>query len=280
MPVRNMGNGVGVLGNGTLSAEREQQFPFRSGTEPLRFCVTGITCLPDDRIVMIDEFNDKMKVFDKAYNLIMKETLVACALDMTYVNENFVALACEKEIHFYDIQRRGIKKLSRVFKMKEYVLGISYYMNRYALACEDKVIRILDGLGHETCAIPYDVAFGRPMDIVNYIVLNPEENMVYVSDYLQERVICMNFSGRYLWEHKLESRPSGLCVVRDQLLVAMSDIDSVQAISGDGSRIYNLLTPEDNLFRPHLLAYQERKRRLIITNDEHKNSIEVCKIMF
>ena len=273
-----MGNGASIAFGGTLLSEREQHFAFRSGTESLRFCITGMTCLPDDRIVMVDEFNDKLKVFDKNYTLSMTETLYLCVMDLTHVTDNFIALACEKEIHLYDIQRRGVRKLSKTFKMKQYVLGISYYMNRYALACEDKVIRILDPQGNETCAIKYDMAFGKPMDLIAFLVLDPEENKVYVSDYLQERVICLSFTGRCLWEQKLDSRPSGLLIVRDQLLVSMSDIDSVQVITSKGSRVYNLLTPEDHLYRPHLLAYQERKKRLIITNDENKNNIEVCKI--
>ncbi|CAC5366687.1 unnamed protein product [Mytilus coruscus] len=145
----------------------------------------------------------------------------------------------EKAIKIFNTENEAVVK---VIQLHKYCCGLSFSNESLAVGLKNDEIRTIDLEGNTLKSIKV-----QNESILNYLVYY--DNRVIYSDYAAYAVICIDGSGKLIWQytHYL-FRPFELCIdTYGNTIVADRGTSTIKAISKDGQDSKVLVRKEDEL---------------------------------
>ncbi|KAL4222214.1 hypothetical protein ACF0H5_018252 [Mactra antiquata] len=253
-----------------------------SDTEACWF--TGITCLPNGQVVLVDRNNSKLKLFGTDHKLITELDLQFQPYGITLVSacDIAVSLPRENKIHVYNVGTTF--RLVQAIPTSDRGYGISYAEEKFVYACacaSPPSIKVTtrDGVDkQEICPDDnFHPMFFRPW----YVKLNKTGTFMYVSDCHRSHVTCISGTVMKQFQYTDSSlnSPRGLHVTKDgRIIVCGFGSDNIQLLSKDGVYICELLARGDSVMGPHEVALTDQEDKMIITFDPSNGKSDVVHV--
>ena len=232
--------------------------------------ITAVTFLSDGCVVISDEGNQKLKLFDKNYRFL--SSIDGFCWNLVNTNNMSFAGTCPQEKclkHF--IVDDAVIKEGNVVELGQTCYGLCKFGNRVAAACsEDKIkVKILNdqkvlksfllGKGELNLSKPsnlcYQNANGR--------------KLFYVSDFETSCLKCFTETGDIVWERTL-SNMRGFAIYGTSLIVGRGSQHTVDILTMEGRCLKSIVGTEDNLSDVAYIAVEESVSlddRLIVTDE-------------
>lgn len=244
--------------------QRHLQIPIPDGKQPMR--ITGCTFAKTGEIVMADNANERLLVFEENGSLKRDINVNGSPVDVAPVHSTMVAttLADKSKIKFIDIETGSTRQ-------KVLIPGPGYGLS----ACIDNetdqiVIRIsndgfmiLDTSGRNNHFVKF------PSDCILYVSYKAEH--FYFTKWDVNDVVCCDKTGKIKWEFENEIlvQPRGIALTDEgYVIVAGFNSNNIVIISGDGLCFKELYKNCERLKKPTALSYHSEKdnSRLMVTN--------------
>ncbi|XP_060556512.1 E3 ubiquitin-protein ligase TRIM56-like [Ruditapes philippinarum] len=95
--------------------------------------IYAIEILPDERLIMIDNANKKLKIFKENFSLVFTKGLNDQPIDMCHVNDKTIAVSFSKSVETYDIETYNAHRVGQ-FPTKVDVFGVDKVGNDQDIA--------------------------------------------------------------------------------------------------------------------------------------------------
>lgn len=260
----------------SLSATHTTSFPFTIPSDSDRgaFKHNRVTTLPDDRVVVLDRNNNKLKLFSPDYQFLHHVTIpgrgpfgIDYANGLTSVDKSTVAVSCGGTyncVNMYSVDTTGlqlIKSLRRRDKSGD-LLDIAYTNNAFIclISHNFEFARTIELLGtgrHKRTILKEKGLFSVYTDIIA-----GEQNRFYVSYNYPNLIRCFSFEGTQLWNVSAPTGVAGMALVAGRLCVILENgIMRTVSLEGHVCSDFNMMLP----FIPDCMCYQKQANRLIVT---------------
>lgn len=237
--------------------------------------VTGMACLDDGRVVIVDYNNKRLKLFDKNYKFVTDLEAPFCSWGVAFVEGKIVAVSNAYKIDLYIIEPKKIQISSKSFKVSGHCTDISYRNGQYALAADTHTERpyviILDYHGSLRYTCREIRANGKKTTKCHGIVIDPVDkgDTVIISDVKWNRVVCLSYvTGKALWQLPVEGSPWGLVFVDDYLLLADNQKSTILNIDVFRLSKETLLFGKNGIKNPSVICVQHKTGRLLVTGSD------------
>ena len=252
--------------------------------------LTGGTFLPDEKLILVDNANEKLKLFTLEGDLLSELVLSTPPWDITCIPGGMAAvtLPVEKKILVVSAANSDCITPIEQFKTtgKCYGIAYSYYQKELVVACDtpsdgQATVKALSLLGQEVRDLRLDangdVMFTRP----NYVATNPFNADVYLSDGSNGTVTGVTMKGdfRFRYSENYLKLPTGIAADNHGCVyVCGNGSCDIHQLSRDGKRIRLLM---DGLHHPRAISFDPYEERFLVTSDGSYKSIvhiyELCK---
>ena len=227
----------------------------------------GITWLDDGRLVILNYGNEALKIFDDKYRPELSKRLVEGYRGIVAASGDNVAITRERRVFFFNITHRNIYETSKCFIMNGNSYGISNSESIYAVAVDvgtpNKHISILDERGKPLHTIR-KVIVGKdtqPLSCYIYLALDSKKKAIYISDVKNDKLLCVSFTERLLWERDLGGKPRGICIIGNHVVVGTTN-HQLLLFNNDGHMVKILLGLD---YEPESLAFDSTTNRLAVS---------------
>ncbi|KAK3083541.1 hypothetical protein FSP39_025095 [Pinctada imbricata] len=227
----------------------------------------SIAWLMDGRLVILNHGSNEMKVFDTKYHPVLSRRLTENCRAVTSASGCDVAVTCDRRVYFYNLTNKKVYETSKCFILNGNSHGISTSGSGFAVAVDvgtsKKHIAILDEKGKtihtiRKYAAPHESV---PLLFHIYIAVNFAKRVVYVSDVKNDKLVCISFTEKRLWERELSGKPRGICLIDDYIIVGTANQQLVLLnLEGAIVRILALLE-----YEPECIAFNPLTKRLAVS---------------
>lgn len=209
----------------------EKHFPMKmshhvngSGPEDRTECqIAAMAVLADGKLVVFDERNRTLKAFSKNGRRVVTfgDEIRNCR-DITAVEhkDRFAITEDNKEfIRHFSIKEKLIKEKREIIRLPGRGYHCKYAHHHYCVTCD------VSDANFRSLAVINDRGHPRRLKLpdieVSQIAMHPKSNEVYLSDYKNQTIFCVNFDGQNLSVtplQKLNFSPFGISVVASSYL--------------------------------------------------------------
>ncbi|XP_062568287.1 uncharacterized protein LOC134230474 [Saccostrea cucullata] len=268
----------GSLFEYTIECTGCKQLNVTSETDNAEVWITGAVFLEDDKILMADNRNLKLKLFSADFKFITEDDSFK-PYDLTLMDNETAAVGDSGCIRYCTVENNSLKLtktynndwkiyVPKMLSLSGYCRGICSSQSKLAV-CSGKdldkriILQDIEIVRHIWQDIDGKSLFREPW----YCVMNEAASLIFVADGvgMEGHVICVTTQGRFRWKHKFEM-PRGLCICGDHLLVADMKDNSIKVISFDGEEVKTLLTKEDGIQRPQCVAINRTGDKLLVSS--------------
>ena len=252
--------------------------------------LTGGTFLPEERLILVDHANEKLKLFTLEGDLLSELGLGSPPWDITCIPGGMAAvtLPAEKKILVVIASASDCITPVEQFTTTGKCYGIAYSYNEKDLvvACDtphdnQATVKVVSLLGQEIRDLRLDangdVMFTRP----NYLATNPFNADVYVTDDSNNTVTGVTMKGefRFKYSEKYLKLPTGIAADNHGCVyVCGNGSCDIHQMSRDGKRVRLLM---NGLPHPRAISFDPYEERFLVTGDGSYKSIvhiyELCK---
>ncbi|XP_021375195.1 uncharacterized protein LOC110464341 [Mizuhopecten yessoensis] len=242
--------------------------------------IQRIVTLPDDRVVVLDKENKKVKLFDADLNLKHYSNVDEDPVGLTVIDKSTLAVSDKKTncITLYTVHNNTLQRYKSVSFDKEGwdLYDISYKNQHFlCLSCNESGqksgIDMVDMAGHRNMIVEEDGNY----DLGSHVVAG-NRRCFYVSDYYKDQVRCITYAGEQLWTVATPTGPRGLTLVREKLCVVSVVEGMVLQTSMDGNMSDQLLV--QGLVHPRCICFQEQRNTFLVAHDQADALIKMYKI--
>lgn len=245
------------------------------------FCrITCLTALTGGELVIYDAGNFKLKAFDSlGYFIGTRDDIYNCR-DITSVNGKKFAITQEDKtvISFYSVKGRSILPKDKNIPLPGNGYHCRYGRHHYVVTCDitDVKFRSLVIIDSDERKMIKEL----PTIFVSQIAMNPEHDIVYISDNTHKTITCINFKGDTIWIQDLGWIPCGISVVAKRyLLVCNVESKTLFKLEFDGKQWEEMA--DFKCFGP--LCYNAKRSIVYVTipsngDKEKRNKVHVLKI--
>jgi hypothetical protein len=246
--------------------------------------LTGGTFLPDDRLMLVDNANRKLKLFTPDGDLLCEFELSSAPWDITCVPCGMAAvtLPSEKKVMLVSGMNDCITPVEQFNTSgKCYGIAYSYYAKDLVVACDTPgdglaTVKVISLSGDEL----RNIAIGENgLSIISrpsYVATNPFDADVYVSDECNNTIIGITTNGEIRFNHKHSYLKLPVGIAADNhgcIYVCGNGSCDIHQMTRDGQRI-RLLT--DGLPHPRAIAFDPYGDRFLVTSDgSYKSTVQV-----
>ncbi|KAL3879483.1 hypothetical protein ACJMK2_031779 [Sinanodonta woodiana] len=217
-----------------------------------RCIVTGACFLDDGCIVIVDQGNKKLKLFDMYYHFI---TVISMdAYDIVSLGNFLVAVTCtcEKKMRFYNLQEHTFIETGDI-DTEDMCYGLCLVNDSIIVGCKGNVpnLKIIDETG-ELHTI--QIQSGKfSLKVPYYVTYDSSKNYFYVSDIESKCAKCIQTDGTIVWEREIKDA-RGLAVCRDYLLIARQEQVTVDIVNHEGKCMKSIVSIKDGVNKPHAIC--------------------------
>lgn len=205
--------------------------------------ITGVIFLEDDRIVVTDNSNYKIKLFESDGKFVTEVCHVR-PFGLTLVGQTDIAVTESGCIKFFQVHPNKIKLdksyncewkifTPRTLQISSSLRGLHYKKSQFVVCSgddKDKHVIIFDQDGQNQRHFWKDEHFcGNMFKNPWYCCFSDELNEVYITDGIgiSGCVMCLSYHGKKKWEYLCEM-PRGIATVGDHILFADWRTDDVK----------------------------------------------------
>ena len=243
--------------------------------------INGASVVADERILMTDWGNKKLKLLDKFFSVVDKIQLPSAPNDVCHIstNEAIVSLPDEKSLQLVKVDPK--LTLGKKLDIGVEGRGMEYWAGELFIICgglEHEVkghLRIYTTQGKLIRAIEHDHLQDGIFSIPMRIAVSNDGSKIYVTDG-EKGLITLKKSGEVTppFSDPEMKWPWGICVDNnDQLFICGSSSNNIVQVR-DNAKIGVALRAEDGLKDPMSICYFPVGSRLIVTTNK-SNFIKV-----
>ncbi|KAL3853140.1 hypothetical protein ACJMK2_016710 [Sinanodonta woodiana] len=249
--------------------------------------LTGGGFLENDHVLLVDNANEKLKLFTTDGDLLSELELSSAPWDVTIINASTAAttLPDEKTVLLVNINNECITPIEQ-FKTscKCYGIAYSYSEKTLAVTCdtaynEKASIKILTVGGKELKELVTDntgqVLFNSP----SYVASNPFTNDIYVTDETNNTVTGLTLDGslRFRYTENYLKLPTGVAAdSHGCVYICGNGSCDVHQLSREGKRIKILL---DGVVHPRAISFEPYGDKFLVTSDgSFKSTVLIYKL--
>ncbi|KAK3577030.1 hypothetical protein CHS0354_003103 [Potamilus streckersoni] len=220
--------------------------------DEVRCLVTGACFLDDGCIVIVDQGNKKLKLFDTYYHFITAMSMDA--YDIVHLGNFLVALTCpcEKMMRFYNLQEHKFIGTGDI-ETEDMCYGLCLMNDKIVVGCAGSVpnLKIIDENGELRTTQIQSGKFS--LKIPYYVTYINSKSYFYVSDIDSKCAKCLKADGSIVWEREIKDA-RGLAVCRDYLLMARQDQITVDIVNHEGQCMKSIISVKDGVNKPHAIC--------------------------
>lgn len=234
----------------------------------------------DVRILMVDFYNKKLKVFSSNTQNVSYLPLSSELRDITVVNETevVVTMGCEQKLHIIDITN-ATPSVKETVHVRFDVMGIAACQDKFIVTCPNTKppsVKKIDRKGTVFWTVSSD-AFSDPW----YVCSNEDGTKLALSDRESHTVTVVDGErGEIRNVRKVEGKhPRGLCMDHT-CNIYMCYQSGIGVLTGDLSEEKILLSEGDGVGNlPEAIAYDSSHEKLFISYSPlHKNCNSVDSV--
>lgn len=231
----------------------------------------GLAIVKSGDIICLDLNNEQIKRFDKNFKMVSSIDIPFASCGMTLTSHDEIAVTCLNEIHFYNVGKFGMNRTAKCISVNGMAHGIAHNQNWFAVTCDitepdESTIRVIDATGSERYVIDPPVVSGLSLKLTSFIEFDLNLGCIFLSDSAPSRVVCINFEGEALWDISIPGGSRGLVSIDDEnLLVCDQFSEKVRLLSKDGVLKSSVISSEDGLCNPDLIARKPDTNDVIVS---------------
>lgn len=231
----------------------------------------GLAIVKSGDIICLDLNNERIKRFDKNFKMVSSIDIPFASCGMTLTSHDEIAVTCLNEIHFYNVGKFGMNRTAKCISVNGMAHGIAHNQNWFAVTCDitepdESTIRVIDATGSERYVIDPPVVSGLSLKLTSFIEFDLNLGCIFLSDSAPSRVVCINFEGEALWDISIPGGSRGLVSIDDaNLLVCDQFSEKVRLLSKDGVLKSSVISSEDGLCNPDLIARKPDTKDVIVS---------------
>ncbi|XP_060569207.1 uncharacterized protein LOC132727656 [Ruditapes philippinarum] len=242
----------------------EGEICVKTSKDRTRCCITGMTLLTPDLLIITDYNNNALKMVDTSSQSVYDQLqLESEPWNITTVTSTDLAVTIydRQTIQFISISSNKLIKEHTV-KVSRDCYGISCYQGKLVVSFVDPAkLQILDMNGTILTTIDGKNIFKDPL----YITSN--RSSIYVSDSGMKAVTRLNWQGEVIGSYSGISNPAGMSLSDDgTVFVCDNKRNVIEEISGDCSRGKVVLK---NLKNPYAICWCEETKKLYYSGGEN-----------
>lgn len=270
----------------TATATYESSFSTDTGRNAHE--IQRMVTLRDDRIVVLDSVNNILQVFteDDQYLLRIEDH----PNGLTVVDEHSVAVSHvghrQSQIILYTLSTNSNKNYTfrikcgrdggHLFDISSVGCvngggGLHFVCLRHDINTKKRRIETIDSSGKIKKIVKEKGQFMFSDHIVG------DGNCFYVSSGNPNQVRCFSLTGREMWNIPLRSMPYGMTLVRGFLWFTLYAQGMVCQVASDSS-YEDVVVKIEGLTKPHSIAFQERRNKLLVSGFKRKQLIHVYSL--
>ncbi|CAC5373379.1 unnamed protein product [Mytilus coruscus] len=231
--------------------------------------VTGCTIMPTGKIVIVDHANNRLVIHNETGLIYCEISVSGCPIDVTYIDENTVAVTHNEKPYHIEIINVANKKIVKKIKTSNSCYGITNEKGRLLYFENHGGIHTAEVTGNSivTTVVQFD---GNCY--YNYVTTLKDK--IYHSNRQTGTVTCYTITGQKVWEYKDGSiliGIYGITVDNDSNVYVASFVNnSIVVVSPDGQHARRLLGNENGIERPYGIHFDQGKNILLLTNSVGK----------
>lgn len=244
---------------------------------------TGVAYLPDDRIILVDRANNKLKLIREG-KVDKEVSLENQPWGITVLGRNDVAVTFPRQNKIGLFSLGSTPTPTTAISTSDRCYGIAFANDTYAVTCacaSPPCIKILTKDGKETHSLAptdnFHPMFFRPW----YIKMDERGANLYISDCNRSHVTCITGKTmkRFKYEDASMNSPRGLFVLKDgRVVVCGFGSDNIQVLDSDGRLQDTLLGRSDDVIGPQDVTFNPREDAMVVTFDPSSGSSEIIKL--
>ena len=249
--------------------------------------LTGGTFLPGDRLLLVDNANEKLKLFTPDGDLLSELGMSSAPWDVTCLpgGQAAVTLPEDKTILTVSGLNDCITPVDQfVISGKCYGIAYSYYEKKLVVACDTPgdgiaVVKVVSLTGEELRNISIGEDGKSLISRPGYVATNPFNADVYVTDDCNNKVIGITMNGDFRFQHSESYLQLPVGIAADNhgcVYVCGNGSCDIHQMSRDGQRIRLL---SDGLPHPRAIAFDPYAERFLVTSDgSYKSTVQVYSL--
>lgn len=253
-------------------AEREKDVTVRlSGLsfDREKCCITGCEFLPNGKLLVCDNSNKKVKLFDRKFKFLSSHSLPSLPWDVAVVGQEKAVLTIpdRKQLQFVETHGRKLSLKNSVI-MEKNCWGVASDMESIFVTCwsrDSSEILVLDSVGnpHRRISSVESIPFHTPWFI------DCQNDTMFVSDWGTYLVQYMDLKGNSISKYRNSYLVGPLGVTHDpdgNIYVCGRDSNTVHQISSDGQLQQIILKEKDGVKQPLNISHRTSDDRLVLTS--------------
>jgi len=243
--------------------------------------ITGSVILPDNRLLIADCNNNKLKAVDvKPGQVSSQLTLSSNPWDIAVINNNQVAVTLPWAHKVDFVTTAGKLSVDRSLQLGDYCYGIDYRNDKLAVSfiLADKIC-ILDLQGTVLHSIKPVKQSTRLFYLPYYTSFGPDKTTLYVSNGGRNEALLIQFDGTIVTSYTDNDLkyPRGIALDRyGNVYVCAQSSHTIHQLTPDCKKIRVLLTEKDGLYKPRTVCYSKSDNKLYVGMNGY-NSVKVYK---
>lgn len=272
---------IGTPLTGTYTTEFSSRHP--SDKKDGLYEVQRMVTLPDDRVVVLDFLNYKLKLFsaDYQYQGCIQFDANTGPLGLTVINQSTVAVSStdNNTITLYNVQADRLKKSKQIrCQVKD---GGRLFDTSYG---ENVFVCLVYHYKRSQRSVDIITMSGQAKEItrengrwsLGHHVKAGDGDCFYVTSGDPDLVSCFSYDGRQLWSVSTDKAYKGITLARGMIFAVLYKEGKVCQISLDGRRYDNDVL--HGLTHPYTACYQRQRNRLLVSCNREGEPIKVYKL--
>ncbi|XP_052220242.1 uncharacterized protein LOC127837321 [Dreissena polymorpha] len=268
-----------------MTVRRKSEFIIRISSDTSYLCnITGICCLPNGQVIVVDFNNKKVKLLDRHYNVSSHCDVPGNPWDICQITSSEVAVTYDKNVQFISVRNWKLKK-GRKFLLPHDAFGIAYHEG--ALYVTSSIVLYQYALSGSLVKKIYEDASSYCS--VWKCAVSPAGDRIYVLNNTQHKVITLAIDGTLISTFvpallspfdvpELQS-PYGVHVTSSgHVLVCGFGSKNVIQLDTEGrKKLATLVSLTDTMCGPMSVCYNMNTHQIIVGLDKN-NQINVMEL--
>ena len=199
--------------------------------------ISGVACLSDGRVILVDQEQYTVQMYDNAYRFLYEIKLDSRPFDVVALSDNKIAVSLQSErvLKFFLVMDGALTPVADLGVPCDLVCyGFCRGGGNYFICCGDEVVMLSDQ-GRLIGQIKIDVTGQALFSRAEYVSCDRNGAVVYVSDVGASKVSAVQLDGRKLWDLSFSGfQPAGIKTVENYIYVSDKGQHRIMLINTDG----------------------------------------------
>ena len=199
--------------------------------------ISGITCLGDGRVVLVDQEQYTVQMYDNVYRFLYEVKLDSRPFDAVALSDNKIAVSLQSEriLKFFLVMDGALTPVADLGVPCDLVVyGFCRGGGNYFICCGDEIV-VLSDQGRLVGRIKVDLNGEGLFSRAEYITTDRHGSAVYVSDVGNSKVMALQLDGHLMWEITSPGfQPAGIKLIENYIYVSDKGQHRIMLLNTDG----------------------------------------------